>query len=109
MDRSRSSADGCQDEEQGDPEIQDAVSSEELVTVGDSYDNALAESINGLYETELIHRDGPWSSTDAVELATLDWVDWFNNRRIVEPLGYVPPVEFEEAYYNHQFAQAWAA
>ena len=78
-------------------------------TVGDSYDNALAESVNGLYKTELIRKDGPWSGVEAVELATLGWVDWFNNRRLLEPLGYVPPAEFEKAYYDHQTAQGRAA
>lgn len=77
-------------------------------SVGDSYDNALAETINGLYKTEVIWRDGPWRNVDAVEYATLVWVDWFNNRRLLEPLGYVPPVEFEAAYYQQQ-SQAMAA
>jgi putative transposase len=71
-------------------------------SVGDSYDNALAETINGLYKAELIHRKGPWRSVEAVELATLAWVDWFNNRRLLEPLGYVSPVEFEQMYYAQQ-------
>jgi transposase InsO family protein len=78
-------------------------------SVGDSYDNALAESINGLYKTEVIWRRGPWRTIDAVEYATLVWVDWFNNRRLLEPLGYVPPAEFEEAYYRGQQDQAMAA
>src|SRR5205085_6223378 len=64
-------------------------------SVGDSYDNALAESVNGLYKTEVIRRKGPWRSIEAVELATLDWVHWFNRKRLLEPLGYVPPAEFE--------------
>ena len=64
-------------------------------SVGDSYDNAMAESVIGLYKTEVIKRRGPWGSGEAVELATLEWVDWFNNRRLLEPIGYVPPVEFE--------------
>jgi len=67
---------------------------------GDSYDNALAESFNGLYKTELIHRKGPWRNVEHVEWATLNYVDWFNNRRIHESLDYVPPVEFEMAYYD---------
>ncbi len=62
-------------------------------SVGDSYDNALAETINGLYKTEVIHRRGPWRSFEAVEYATLEWVDWFNNRRLLEPIGHVPPAE----------------
>jgi len=69
---------------------------------GDSYDNALAEAVNALFKTELIYRQGPWRSREAVELATLTWVDWFNNRRLLEPLGYVPPAEFESAYYDKQ-------
>ena len=71
-------------------------------SVGDSYDNALAESINGLYKTEVIYRRGPWRNVDAVEYATLVWVDWFNHRRLLEPLGYLPPAEFEAAYYQRQ-------
>lgn len=62
--------------------------------------NALAESFNGLYKTELIHRKGPWRNIEHVEWATLNYVDWFNNRRIHESLDYVPPVEFEAAYYD---------
>jgi putative transposase len=68
-------------------------------SVGDSYDNALAETINGLYKAEVIHRRGPWRSFEAVEFATLEWVDWFNNRRILEPIGALPPAEAEERYY----------
>ena len=68
-------------------------------SVGDSYDNALAETINGLYKAEIIHRRGPWRSFEAVEFATLEWVDWFNNRRILEPIGAMPPAEAEEHYY----------
>ena len=68
-------------------------------SVGDSYDNALAETINGLYKAEVIWRKGPWRSFEAVELATLEWVDWFNNRRLLEPIGNVPPAEAEAAYY----------
>jgi transposase InsO family protein len=77
-------------------------------SVGDSYDNALAETVNGLYKTEVIRRSGPWRNVDAVEYATLAWVDWFNNRRLLQPLGYVPPAEFEAAYYQQQ-SQAMAA
>lgn len=68
-------------------------------SVGDSCDNALAETINGLYKAELIHRRGPWRSFEAVEFATLAWVDWFNNRRLLEPIGNIPPTEAEERYY----------
>lgn len=71
-------------------------------SVGDSYDNALAETINGLFKAELIHRRGPWRSAEAVELATLDWVDWFNNRRLLEPIGNIPPAEAEARYYYAQ-------
>lgn len=67
---------------------------------GDSYDNALAETINGLYKTELIHRRAPWKSREAVELATLEWVAWFNHHRLLEPIGYVPPAEYEANYYR---------
>ncbi len=69
-------------------------------SVGDSYDNALAETIIGLYKTELIHRRGPWRHLEAVEYATLEWVDWFNHRRLLEPIGNVPPAELEAAYYH---------
>jgi transposase InsO family protein len=68
-------------------------------SVGDSYDNALAETINGLYKAEVIHRRGPWRSFEAVEFATLEWVDWFNNRRLLEPIGNIPPAEAEQLYY----------
>ena len=71
-------------------------------SVGDSYDNALAETINGLYKTELIRQQGPWRSIEAVELATLSWVDWFNNRRIMESIGNVSPAELEDEYYEQQ-------
>ena len=67
---------------------------------GDSYDNALAESIIGLFKTEVIQRKGPWRHLEAVEFATLTWVDWFNTRRLLEPIGYVPPAEYEAAYYE---------
>ena len=67
---------------------------------GDSYDNALAESVIGLFKTEVIQRRGPWRSLEAVEFATLVWVDWFNTRRLLEPIGYVPPAEYEARYYE---------
>jgi putative transposase len=67
---------------------------------GDSYDNALAESIIGLFKTEVIQRKGPWRHVEAVEFATLTWVDWFNTRRLFEPIGYVPPAEYEARYYE---------
>jgi transposase InsO family protein len=68
-------------------------------SVGDSYDNALAETINGLYKAEVIHRRGPWRSMEAVEFATLEWVDWFNNRRLLSSIGNMPPAEAEANYY----------
>jgi transposase InsO family protein len=71
---------------------------------GDSYDNAMAESIIGLYKTEVINHEGPWINLEEVEFATLEWVDWFNNVRLLGPIGYVPPAEIEEAYYAHAVA-----
>jgi len=68
-------------------------------SVGDSYDNALAETINGLYKTELIRHCGPWRNIDEVGFATLEWVDWFNNCRLLEPIGNIPLAEYEMAYY----------
>ncbi len=78
-------------------------------SVGDSYDNALAETINGLFKAEVIHRRGPWRSFEAVEFATLEWVDWFNNRRLLEPIGNIPPAEAEAAYYAQLEAMPIAA
>jgi putative transposase len=69
---------------------------------GDSFDNALAETIIGLYKTELIRRRGPWKGLDEVEYATLEWVDWFNHRRLLEPIGHIPPAEFEAAYHQRE-------
>jgi transposase InsO family protein len=69
-------------------------------SVGDSFDNALAETINGLFKTEVIHRRGPWRNAEAVEFATLEWVDWFNHRRLLEPIGNIPPAEAEARYYE---------
>jgi putative transposase len=66
---------------------------------GDSYDNALAESVIGLYKAEVIRHEGPWKGLDSVEYATLEWVDWFNHTRLLEPIGYAPPAEFEKAYH----------
>lgn len=68
-------------------------------SVGGSYDNALAETINGLYKTELVHRQGPWHSMQALEMATLGWVEWFNIRRLLGPIGNMPPAEAEENCY----------
>lgn len=78
-------------------------------SVGDSYDNALAETINGLYKAEVIHRRGPWRSLEAVEFATLEWVDWFNHRRLLEPIGNIPPAEAEARYYAQSEPTALAA
>ena len=73
---------------------------------GDSYDNALAETINGLYKAELIHRRAPWKTKEAVEMATLEWVHWFNTHRLLGPIGYVPPAEAEANYYRQLASQA---
>ena len=70
-----------------------------LGSSGDAYDNALAESVMALFKTEVIRRQGPWRSLDAVEFATLAWVDWLNTRRLLEPIGYVPPAEREAEHY----------
>jgi len=78
-------------------------------SIGDSYDNALAETVHGLFKTELIRRRAPWRSLDAVEFATLEWVDWFNNRRILEPIGNMPPAEAEQRYYAQLEEVALAA
>jgi putative transposase len=76
---------------------------------GDSYDNALAETIIGLYKTELIRRRGPWKGIDDVEYATLEWVDWLNHRRLLEPIRNVPPAEFEAAHYEGEVEPGYAA
>ncbi|HQT72244.1 MAG TPA: IS3 family transposase [Thiobacillus sp.] len=73
---------------------------------GDSYDNALAETINGLYKAELIHRRAPWKTREALELATLEWVCWFNHHRLLKPIGYIPPAEAEANYYRQLASQA---
>jgi len=78
-------------------------------SVGDSYDNALAETINGLYKTEIIRKRGPWKPLEDVEYVTLEWVDWFNNRRLLEPIGSIPPAEFEKQYYDLTEESAMAA
>lgn len=78
-------------------------------SVGDSYDNALAESMIGLFKTEVIRRCGPWRNAEEVEFAALEWVDWFNRGRILEPLGYRTPTEFEAMYHQHQAAPAEVA
>ncbi len=78
-------------------------------SIGDSYDNALAESVIGLYKTEVIRRLGPWRNLEAVEFAMLEWVDWFNNRRLLEPIGNIPPAELEQHFYCRQDAQVMVA
>jgi transposase InsO family protein len=78
-------------------------------SVGDSYDNALAETIIGLFKTEVIWRCGPWKTIDEVEYATCEWVDWFNNRRLLESIGDIPPAELEQAYYEQREGHAEAA
>ena len=78
-------------------------------SVGDSYDNALAETVIGLFKAEVIHRRGPWRNFEAVEFATLEWVDWFNTRRLLEPIGNVPPAEAEAGYYAQANVQTLAA
>ena len=80
--------------------LKDAGVEPSVGSVGDSYDNALAETINGLYKAEVIWRRGPWRNFEAVEFATLEWVDWFNNRRLLEPIGNIPPAEAEARYYT---------
>ena len=78
-------------------------------SVGDSYDNALAETINGLFKAEVIHRRGPWRSVEAVEYATLGWVDWFNHRRLLEPIGSIPPAQAEANFCAAMETPAMAA
>jgi transposase InsO family protein len=78
-------------------------------TVGDSYDNAMAETIFGLFKAEVIWPNGPWKGLEEVEFATLEWVDWFNNRRLLKPIGDIPPAEFEAMYYEGQEGSAMEA
>ena len=78
-------------------------------STGDSYDNAMAETINGLYKTELVRKKGPWKSIEALELETLNWVTWFNRSRLLEPIGNIPPAEFEALYERSQEAMKLAA
>jgi transposase InsO family protein len=89
--------------------LADAGIERSVGSVGDSYDNALAETINGLFKAEVIYRLGPWRSLEQVELAVLRWVHWFNHRRIMEPLGYVSPMQFEKKYYDEQEPHAAVA
>lgn len=76
---------------------------------GDAYDNSMAGSIIGLFKTKIIRRRGPWKNSDAVEFFVLEWVDWFNNRRLLEPIGNIPPVECEKEHYNAMEGQAASA
>jgi len=89
--------------------LQEAGIEPSVGSVGDSYDNALAETINGLYKTEVIRQQGPWRNIEDVEFATLTWVDWFNSRRLFEPIGNVPPREKEIEYYQQLEESAMAA
>ena len=86
--------------------LADAGIAPSVGSCGDSYDNALAESVIGLFKTEVIRRKGPWRHLEAVEFATLDWVDWFNTRRLLEPIGYVPPAEYEAQYEEQRDRRA---
>ncbi len=94
----------CYTERLGEAGIEPSVG-----TVGDSYDNALAESIIGLFKTEVIRQRGPWRNLEQVEFATLEWIDWFNNRRLLESIGYIPPAELEQVYHRSQETPAMAA
>src|SRR4051794_2691145 len=89
--------------------LADAGIERSVGSVGDSYDNALAETVIGLFKTEVIRRRGPWRGIEAVEFATLEWVDWFNHRRLFEPIGNIPPAEAEARYYAQIAGQAMAA
>jgi len=91
------------------PRLAEAGIEPSVGSVGDSYHNALAETINGLYKTEVIRRLGPWRNLEAVEFATLEWVDWFNNRRLLEPIDNIPPTEAEARYYAQADVMARAA
>lgn len=88
--------------------LKDAGVEASVGSVGDAYDNAMAETVNGLYKTEVIRKRGPWRGLESVEFATLEWVHWFNNIRLLEPIGNIPPAEFEKAYYTGQDVPALA-
>jgi transposase InsO family protein len=89
--------------------LRDAGLSASVGSVGDAYDNALAETVNGLYKTEVIGRQPRWADRRQVELATLAWVHWFNHERLLEPLGYLSPAQYEQAYYAQLSAAAGLA
>lgn len=89
--------------------LSDAQITPSVGRVGSSYDNATAETVIGLFKTEVIRQSGPWRGLKDVEFATLEWVDWFNHRRLLEPIGYVPPVEAESMYYQQRTESAIAA
>ncbi len=89
--------------------LQDAGIQPSVGSVGDSYDNALAETVIGLYKTEVIRRLGPWRNLEALELTTLEWIDWFNHRHLLEPLGHIPPAEAEAKYFEPSAQAAMAA
>ncbi len=78
-------------------------------SVGDAYDNAMAETINGLYKAEVVWRRGPWWNREAIEHSTLEWVHWFNTKRLLEPIGNIPPAEFEKSYYDGECGLAVGA
>ena len=82
--------------------VADAGAASSVGSRGDSYDNALAESVIGLYKTELVRNKGPWRGLDDLELATLEWVDWWNHRRLLEPIGWIPPAEGEASFYSQE-------
>jgi transposase InsO family protein len=86
----------------------DALEQASWGSVGDPYNNSLAESINGLYKTEVIRKRGPWKRLEKVEYATLEWVHWFNHKRLLEPIGNIPPAEYEEGYYTGQVSSTLA-
>jgi putative transposase len=91
------------------PRLADAGIEPSVGSVEDSYDNELAETIIGLYKAEVIEHRGPWRTFESMEFATVRWVDWFNNRRLLGPIGYVPPTEYEEMFYRDQEEQAKVA
>jgi putative transposase len=107
VERSKPGAEG--DEARYTERLVEAGIEPSVGSVGDSYDNALAESIIGLYKTEIIRRRGPWRNLEAVEFATLEWVHWFNHQRLLESIGHIPPAELEAAYHQSNKELAMAA